>query len=429
MKLKFYIPLVLLIPFLWMACKPDPVDPPPPPPDPPSIDSSVVWNVPVKIDTTGDHVGTPFLFEDKIIYKQREGINVSIFIALNKMTGEEIWRRRIETGDVSEKGYSVSGSKMFLSDSNDEYTIDLNTGEILNFEFLGDLNCGSSEVSTYKDYGFHIRQVCGTNDDELLVKINLNTFEADTIYELYITEGFSPLIYSPNIWEHQGKEIVTMLIGWFNFSNFKEKFDLFAMDLITKDTVWLIKDVDVVLSGSSWPTLNFNDTLIFQATKDIICVDAKKGEILWQYMIDERSSGNVTSKCPISRNGDDLYILTESDYLVKLDIKTGDEIWKIVGTGDFDKGGVHGAGERLIVFENKLFLNSGTKKGDISMLAAVNPEDGSMLLHKESTNKEKFDNATFRFSGPVIDPSTGYLYIADEHFFTCYDTRKFDYYQ
>ena len=400
------------------ACEKPIIEPPLPPPPPPCgepCDTTVLkflWQAPIGADT-GDYFSPqPMLYNGNLAITKMFGGPYDIVMFRDGQDGNLIWDWDNPIDIPS--GESIGGvekqkiyqNKLILSASHEINVVDMNTGIMLWRSDTQDKGgSGGVRIALINDHIYHTHKPPGTFvDSSYLVRSSVHQPKWDTIFRLGLDEqGRTPSIQPGVLWVSPQGDSVYIFQNR-GGSNSSDQVDLYALNIQTLEVLWKIDSLD---TGSCVrPPLVRNGKVYFSGYRNVFCIDAATGSILWKYTV---ASGLFNTDLIIAENK---LIVHPNLYstIAAVDLDTGAEIWKKTNTGDSPTD--------IEYYHGHIFYASG---GD-GYIYVHRVSDGNLVKKLRSPNREKYGSALF--TRPLnIDPANGRLYCTDGRFAICYQIK------
>jgi len=370
--------------------------------------SYIKWEVTLPQDDDFIAIWDPIIHDDFVIVPVD---NQGILLALDKETGEEIWRwtEARDTYDgadgFAERSYIYDGV-LVTTQNNLTYRIDVSTGETLWHD--RNIDSGASFV-----YGLGENFVKMFNEYREFRSLRIGNVYTGKIEEVYRFEREDSFHISSNIpllFEHDNRV----------FSTFNRIKDLSTTSGYIQDT-W-VNLYDVENQNLEWisdtiPKENQYDYTaglrpIYHRGKILFCrtsifaYDVDNGDLSWK---DTSHTNTFAWNTHLTAADGKVFGNNENGYMIALDIDTGAEIWRT------DTGGT---GSRIEYFEDKVYINEITR-GGMSYLMVLDANTGE-VLHDVPSPYEIFGENNWYWDDVIsVDQETGLIYTADHNKVMC----------
>jgi outer membrane protein assembly factor BamB len=284
-------------------------------------------------------------------------------------------------------------------------SLDINTKQA-NWSFI------KTQPRIYNCFTYSDGNYAYWHDDYLFDNSNLNSrscvfrsppdhLTVDTIIDYHATDGFAPNLTSFGFTKLiNGDEVILIKNRGFNpniaFPN-ASRLDVIAYNISADSLIWYHHGVESH-EGGVLPIRTLGNLAFVPGHMYIHCFDVETGQKLWDYRVDK-----ALFLGDIIVHNNTLLFKGAKDELVCLNPFTGQEIWKVLGTGVDPKA-------RLTLFNNKIFY---TADGYLRVASAL---DGRELY---SSKGELWDQQGPLLCTPAIDPINRRIFINNSTFAIC----------
>jgi len=357
-------------------------------PDPPVVikpDMEVIWSHNVAIDSTEGFITTPFIWNENLIYSTyyyQEGNTIQ---SRNTKTGMLNWESndvRLGNKSINEFNYTVFGDEIIWENFNDLLNISLHDGKILQHERVIDAWMGP-RCSIFNDFIYTtISDKSIQQENDFLVRRNVNGGIWDTLTTISKEDGFTPFIYTPTGFvAPSGDSMLLFSVGKWNFQESKGQSDYYCLLLKDRSIKWRLKDWDKEATSVLYPVI-YDRKVYFQGHHSIYCVDIQTGIEKWRFVMPNPLED--TKSCHLIIVDNKLYIKGKNYNTLRcLDPQTGNQIW-----ANSDLGG----GTEKLQYANGMVMFTSHY-----YLCIVNGTSGKTIWKKKSPNS----NGDVNFNGWV----------------------------
>ena len=387
-----------------------------PEPNPSFFD--VVWQVPLRSDTFEARSITPELYNNQVIYSMFDysGQNPETFFSRNMETGTLNWEwndMELSQVVISEAQVQID-NKLILKESNQIFTIDMDSGEKLWNSVPESSGARISNVSDkmyYNHRGFIGGATSGIDpDSSILYRSSANNQKWEAVFTLTKADndGYAPNILPPTSWiKPNGDTLLLFQNRSFNFPLHIGKIDFYAYNLAQDSVEWVNEDITSSGNSSIYLPIVYDDKVYFQGSNSIHCFDVLTGEEIWNRHLPGQSfltCNAVLSESKLIVNGD-------GNEVFALNSETGNTIW--------NKTNADAANAGNMIYHNGNVYFAAVSDDGYGKLYALRVSDGSTVFAEKSPNRDELGGGASFTAGIAIDPSTNYLYANDRFYFMC----------
>lgn len=377
-------------------------------PIPPTTENlNVIWSYAFPDSLVGYGSLRPILYENSVVSSYQPIINPTvneIIFSLNKTTGAVNWSWNNYIRPVPQKIRGANrnhkkNNSLFVCSSQDNYSIDIPTGET---NWATNNEAGNPRTSQWGDLLFHTETYGETpiGDSSNILIRNLDNGNWKKVFGITKSDEYHVNFETPGIYLHQNGD--TLII----FQNrqivlstpFAEKVDLYCYNLSSDSIVWFTPNLTPSGSSNIQTPLVEGDLVYFGGKWDFYCIDILSGEIIWShhFYYDFQGSNFLIHNDLIITN------LDNGD-LIAIDKFTGNQVWV--------NEGLSVCCAKLRVYEDRIYF------GNLSLFI-VNANTGETLYKFKSPNYKKggeFYNAI------AVDLINKKMYTTDRKYLYCFD--------
>ena len=403
--------LILIITFSLGSCNIEPSD------DLSSVRPDYIkWEVTLPQDDDFISVYDPIMHQDLVIVPVN---GQGILLALNKSTGEEVWRwtEARDTYDGAD-GFGrwsyVYDNILVIGHRNIFYGLDIETGNTIwhqNYELQA------------------IANLFGLNDKVAAVFTNFNEFisyqlvdfftgETEIIMEFQKNDEYNITSHIPKLYEYRDIHYVTWVRKkWLSSDNGYEEYGWLYNYNLTEGRLEWVSDT-IPKNSSILPVPGFlprveGDKILIESNS-IQAYDIKTGELDW---IDNSHTNTFAWNTHLTAANGKVFGNNENGYMIALDVDTGAELWRT------DTGGT---GSRIEYYDEKVYISQITgyfikdenRYADGSSLLVLDANNGDILHHIEAPYQTP-DNHQYWDDVITVDQETGLIYTADHNKVMC----------
>ena len=200
-----------------------------------------------------------------------------------------------------------------------------------------------------------------------------------------------------------GDSIIVFQERDFILGTLKDKVDLHALNLATKEQLWEIDSVVVEGNSSVEDPIIIDNKMYFAGDKSVNQIDLLTGTVLWRYRFDAVTQ-HTSFVSPVDV-GDKILIHPASTTLYALNKSTGSVAWEKTKIGNVGPSG------GMAVHDNLVSYIASPE------LYEIDYNTGSIVNHFESPNYYRGYKVPFhQFARTVKVPGTNYIFTSDERF-------------
>jgi outer membrane protein assembly factor BamB len=380
-----------------------------------SLAKRLAWVTPTMSDTSEMSIKRVAANQDKVVcVRSKDGFENTVF-AMDVKTGKIMW----EWGDPNVPSGLFITSLIIKDDLvivelwADIYILDLNTGQTKwqNIVYNSGI-CGQPRISVIDDQIYYTLSDCSAEERfNFLMRTPVSHFAPDTVFKIYqITtpspdSGWITGMQPPQLWKHptSGDSILLIQARAFKLGVLKNKVDLYAFNLRTREVLWTIDSIAPEGNSSVQPFEIDKNEMYFCGMRSLMKIDLLTGKVVWRYpFLKNTELTALTSPLDV---GDKILIHPAGDILYAIDKGTGSKLWSLE---DIGLAGPNG----------KLALN-----GDIvNYLSSpefydINHKTLEILQHSKSPNIFRGYPADFQqFANTVQIPNSNLMFVSDKHF-------------
>jgi len=228
--------------------------------------------------------------------------------------------------------------------------------------------------------------------------------EWDTVLTLVGKDSYIPDIQSVKLWmAPSGDSILVFQNRSWSFKKTDGKIDLYAYNLSKRKIQWIKEDIDPDGNSHIYAITIVNNICVFNGSYGYYGFDLNTGNRLWQKKTSE------LALCISYLIGDILYVKSDNDIFLRLDVKTGRELSRYTGAGNYATS--------LVYFKNKFYCLAADELNSYDMYGKKLFSHKSPFYYKPLPYYSVFPG--IGSGGCPIDPSTELMYIADEKYVMC----------
>lgn len=363
---------------------------------------TIIWKTPI-LDTNSQYGSMfPILAEGKIIssYYQPFSSEDEVVFALNADDGSSSWtfsdyiRESPQRVNGADRVHLV-GNSLLASSSQDNYSLDISTGEI---NWATDIEDGNPRTSIYQNSLFHtVTYGSAPNGDSTKI-INREIIQGDwkDVFQIKKIDQFEVHFEPPAVYINSTND--TLLI----FQNrqvaitpFEERVDLYCYNMSADSVIWLKHNLTSSGSSNVRVPIIEGDLVYFAGKWDFVCIDILSGDIQWthNFYYDFQGSNFIVYNDLIITN------LDNGDLIA---------INKFTGTQEWVNVGLSGCCTELRIYGERLYFSN-------DKLYIVDPSDGKLLYKFKSPNL----NGSF-MTAISVDINEKRMYTSDRVFMMCF---------
>ena len=373
-----------------------------------SMPEYIKWEFVLPEDDDFTTIYDPILYENLVIFPLQDQ---GIILALNKDTGEEVWRwteaRDTYNGaDGFGKRSYRNGNLLLIGQRNLLFAIDLNEGKTVWHR--------KDDVQYFNDFFGYDSQVgiVSRIPDEKISYGILDIHSGDITYFLeferedqYNLAGKIPIIY-----EHNSNMFVTFVfVKWLSSQDGYQEFGwLYNYDLTNNSLMWVSdsipKNSPILPVAGGIPVIEESKIVI--GSNSIQGYNVESGNLDW---IDQSHTNTFVWSTSFTAADGKVFGNNENGYMIALDVNTGVELWRT------DTGGT---GSRIEYYDDKVYINEITRAG-MSYLMVLDANTGE-ILHDIPSPYEIFGENYWYWDDVItVDQETRLIYTADHNKVMC----------
>lgn len=372
----------------------------------------LVWQSRIDSDFVNESFLTPEIavFGNKIVVAKRDGGPQNAVVLRDGLTGKVIWKwsnfMDIPPG-LGVSGVYYTDGKIIANTWHEVHVIDTIDGQTIWRTDHEDSGLGGfPRMLCSNGYIYHARiklQNAATIFSEL-VRSPISNPSWNSVKSFNLTQdNQSPFAEMPGFWlKPNGDTVIIFQNRQTQFDHpYRNKTDLYAINLRTRETEWMIDDLQKCNCTSNVaPPVIWQDKAYFQGFYTIYCLDASNGNIIWQKeldpLYDQLFSNNLIIEDGI------LVLATNSGRMHGLDPLSGNILWS---------------------FEDKAnAMNIAARNGII-----YSTIQGHLLASDVTTGKEiaRIRSPHWSSFGFIsINDQLGLIYVNDYYFTYCFKAIK-----
>ena len=383
-------------------------------------DTFMVWQIPMLPDFTYGFSATPLIIDDKLIFTNRLVVQGEPINAVNKSTGELLWRNENSlTISSSSVPFYYSGNKLAFLQNYQLSTWNIDTGnKIWGINFREFPNGNSfSNLSGFGNLLF--TSTLPYNADKKstiinLVKIDMDNQQIDTLYSLTTVDGYTPDIEPPGVTINIiGDTLLLFQCRLYNFPKGDGRIDFYCFNMTQKKLEWKNEDIEESGIGAIYTPQILGDKVYYQGSNEVFMFDIATGNKIWS----RRFLGESYYFTKNLIVGDKIFVKDDGYRFKALDVNTGNTIWET----DPDKK--YGGGLGPAYVDGNVFI-MGTDSGSYGAIFGLRASTGKQFWQYRTPNYKKYSSSTFGYINMIADPETGYLYTGDGVFMMCLKPPK-----
>ena len=388
------------------------IKPPPNKPDP--VDSSQLWQDLSHQDSVSFWCNAIHLFDEKVFFATTDLDKLNVLKMYDKISGNLIWAKEI-SGYLNISAYGFTKDYIIANERSYIHIINAQTGKTVHivdwFNFRDDI-CGLPRMNVIGDWIYHSASPCQRgNPDQTFMRYHIPDGRIDTLIDIvgHINGGYVGGLERPKLWMHpNGDSVLIFQNRTINFGTSRNRVDLFAWSLKTRDTLWLIDS----LTPSGFANVNspqiYDDKIYMREFFNVFCINPMDGSIVWNSVATDMGVSNLD----ILFNEKRFYLHEGIREMYAYDINTGDLIWM----ADEKDGQDLGRGEFMTYHKGFIY----STYGDISATDANNGKVKWTYRTPNYNKTLKLSTANLGMSdGLIIDPETDLMYVHDGFFAMC----------
>jgi outer membrane protein assembly factor BamB len=407
---------ILFCIFILFSCKKEQI------PAKTALSFKLLWKEKMTENPVGCSSQEPVILKDKVIFhKMFDGPN-DIFTARNKTNGAKIWSWKnlqdVPDGEFAAH-YATIDDKFAICSWNQFNIIETNNGQTLwRTDAQSENLSGQPRFALLNRTLFHERYL--NQEKSTLCRTNINNGAWETIFEKeksqnqgYISSFESYAIYPKS----DGDTLLLFQNRQINFKTFKDRIDLYALNLRTKQVEWKRDSIDPDGNSSVQSMLIDGDKVYFMGVVSLFCIDVRDGKTIWQkrfntsYPYDQLNETLLFTQLFIRENK--LLVKPMDGHLYAIDLTNGNEVWSVNNSGFSPQG--------FGVYKDLLMISCSGDEG----VWAHRISDGKLMARLRSPHKgdSKYGGAGI-LNGIAVDEKEGLLFCTDGYFAMCF---KFEY--
>lgn len=232
-----------------------------------------------------------------------------------------------------------------------------------------------------------------------LIMFNLNTQKVEKNINLSTTNGVFQFNTFPNVYFNELKQICFVTIDYPNNEKRLLNYNIDLDKIIFEKNLYMSYDVNTATRYC----MVYNNTIVYNEGSGLIkCCGLKTGESLWQHSLLGRE--RIEGGYPTFYDNSLVVSTGDNQYLVRLNIKDGTEVWKIK-SGNKSYG--WSSWERFYSYKNRVYWGGG--------LTALNIDNGNPVWLNWAEDKRKlyltnlkaFEDDNVFLGGINTDSKTG----------------------
>jgi len=369
------------------------------------------WEFTFESDNTIDAViNDPIIYEDIVIiprisFRQQK----PELIALNKITGKELWRwseawEKYKKDGFSIRSYAYDGI-LAIGDNNYSAGLDIYTGETL-WENLDTVH-GRAGLTGAKDQIFKSALI--PDQKYWIQKANIYTGEWENIYEFDKEPGFNLGSSPVSVIEWENKTYLTFhRTNWRSQPSHESQYFLNFFNVTDDSLAWETDTIPIQFPISPTPGAfpAFSEGQIMLANECIYSYNISDGSLKWKNTYDN----TFVFATPIITYEGKVYGKNGDGYLLCLDVHTGREIFRT------DTGGLPST---MNTYDGKIYM-SGVFTHDGRVFMIIDANTGEVLNSFTGPGNQNIDTNVLQ-SSLTVDQETGVAYAATYNKLYCYD--------
>lgn len=387
----------------------------------PIEDTFMVWQVPMLPDFTYGFSISPILEDDYLYYSNHLTVFGEPIHKVNKLNGKNIWTTNSDChySSNTDLGFYSWGNKIVLKQA---YCINIRnksdgkiTGDI-NFKNFPNGAC-DLRMSGFDSWVYlsaipynEIKE----NTNHHVVRINVETFQIDTLCSIYSEDNYYPLIEAPISYLNKfGDTLILFSNRSHNFKKGGGKVDFYCFNISKKKLEWLNKDIEETGIGAVYTPQIVGDRVYYQGSNEVFMFDIATGAKIWSRRFPGESY--YLTKHIIAENK--IFMYNDGVGLRALDLNSGLTIWEN-NDANYDGGLVGG-----LCYHNSNIYFIGGDEG-YAAIFGLRADTGKQFWKYRTPNYKKYPKSTFGYINMISDPETGYLYTGDGVFMMCLKPPK-----
>ncbi len=378
--------------------------------DEPDLGYNIVWQKTITENA-------PVFFDDPIIHGDlliQRKTNEGVLVALDKNTGDEVWRWTEAYDEYGVDGFDLKGhihDDIYVTGyANLNYGINLLTGKTVwknKAEYIR-----VQYINGYED------KFCLFESEHMeyygILVGDVYTGEMNKVYEFEREDEYNIGSTLPLMIEWEGKEYLTFSkIKWGYVQGFYEENQWLHLYSLTDDSlVWVSDTIPLKynVSGVAGRQPRFHDGQILLDNDAIYSYNIEDGSLQWW-----KHYGNNFTTSRLTAADGKVFGNNSTGYMVAVNVHTGHQFWHT------ETGGNAG---HLTYHEGKVYISRAFHPPTTRhRLMVVDALDGSVLhdLNRDADNYQE-DKIIGTFTQSMtVDPSTGYIYVGDHKRLMCID--------
>lgn len=365
----------------------------------------------------------PIVFKDKVVFHRMFVGPSKVLQCKNKSDGSAIWDWD-DPADIYD-GEKIShlatkGNDLFVNSWNEVYKLDALQGKTV---WKSDANLvnlyGHPRFALLGDRLLHQRHP-GDDHETSLLSYNPESGEFDKIFQMFsaVNNGYVSSFESFAAYpKNNGDTLLLFQNRQINFQTFKDRIDLYALNLRTLEVEWKRDSIDQEGNSSVQSMLVVGDKVYFMGVITLFCIDARNGQTIWEkrfnksYPVGQLNETLLFTTLVIV---DGKLIVKPTDkHMYAIDPENGNEIWKLDNAAT--------SPESMSVYKDLVLFPSSGKDG----IFAHRVSDGKLMgrLLSPNVSDSKYSGAQI-VTGIAVDEKEGLLFCTDGYFGMCF---KIDY--
>lgn len=364
----------------------------------------LVWET--LMDSTQDVVGGIYhqIWKNTVIFSGRIEDPPTLY-AFDKQSGKLLWKYINKNGLKDKIIYSAVKEDIYIGITNDGvFGFDLNNRQMkwqinqnqMNIEFGWNMTIRGDYI--YQPVYWNFGQV--NNSSAKIIRIQYNTGEFETVYEIASVDSLMDGFSAPVFWENPYTGHDIMFFNNQNWNYFKSpqevSQDLIAVDVNTRQVLWCNAEFTPVASNGAIHPIMYKDNIITGGDWSMYSFDARTGKLNWKREFVELKPWSLWGTAEHLIEDNRLYCKDDGRSIWCLNADTGEVIWHNPDDGSNCKPST--------IYYKDMLVYVSWGKGAIMVLDAFTGK----RIHKERSH----NNSTF-FSDVVYDKETDMFFTKD----------------
>lgn len=422
-----WITILILSLVGFSGCCKDPIPPNPPcaePCDTAMVSNlEIVWQVPLRPDTSEGASRFPIVDGDQIIFSHQFASGGEQFYALDALTGQQRWHwSDNKTGSITSQQYGLhSTGTHLIASMGSSYFIDRGTGNTNWWIYIDGLYCASVQSTIIGNYFYQNLGICQAAYDTVAL-VRRTPLNVEMTWDtLFITrpaqnDGYYSNFQPAALWIHPSGDSILIMKNRMITAFFPliDRADLWAWNLSADTLLWRVEDFSKTGHTRIGPPTIYQDrAYLYSGGSEIHCYDLNNGQAIWIQHIPQVSGGFNTAQ-PLIADGV-LFVKSTDWNAYGLNPETGSIMWQRVGDV--------GTCESLLAYHDGKVYYTGfdLHPGE---LYALDIHTGKTVWAEPSPAKKKYPDASFVYNGVAIDPVRKVLYTSDSYYAYCIKLPK-----